>query len=260
MFYALGDIHGQQAQFERALGLIEKDGGAEAPLYFVGDLVDRGHQSRQIIQAIMDGQAVGKPWHCTLGNHDLMFLQFVQSAQIHHDEILSPKGWLHFRLGGVTTLESYMGDVEFDHPDWNGWDHARENGLDPIADDLVQAISDAAKQKIPADHLNWIENQPLYHDAPDNHRVVHAGIRPGVAINDQTRSDLVWIRDGWLEFEGPLDKMYVHGHTALDFPQHHGNRINIDGGAAYGRNLVPTVYDGSGWFTLDDNGRTPLTP
>jgi serine/threonine protein phosphatase 1 len=54
--------------------------------------------------------------------------------------------------------------------------------------------------------------------------------------------------------------MYVHGHTALDFPQHHGNRINIDGGAGYGRPLVPTLFDGAGWFTLDDNGRTPLHP
>lgn len=260
MFYALGDIHGQLAQFERALGLIAADGGADADLYFVGDLVDRGHESRQVIQAIIDGQAAGKPWHCILGNHDLMLLQFVATTKVIHSEILSRKSWLHHRLGGMRTLESYMGDTELDHPDWISWEHAREHGLDPASDDLLQTLSDAAKAKIPAAHLTWLENLPLYIDAYANHRFVHAGIKPGVAIDDQTRSDLVWIRDGWLDFEDPLDKIYVHGHTALDFPKHHGNRINIDGGAAYGRDLVPTVFEAGRWFTLDDDGRTPLVP
>lgn len=260
MFYAIGDIHGFETKFERAMALIDADGGAKAPLYFVGDLVDRGHESRQVIQAVMDGQAAGKPWHCILGNHDLMFLHFVRHAHVDHDEILSDKSWLHHRLGGARTLESYMGSAEFDHPEWISWEHAREHGLDPVSDDLLIALSDAAKVQVTPEHLAWIEKLPLYVDAPDNHRFVHAGIKPGVAIEDQTRSDLVWIRDGWLDYTGPLDKMYVHGHTALDFPQHHGNRINIDGGAGRGRALVPTVYEDGTWFTLDENGRTPLRP
>lgn len=260
MFYALGDIHGQKAQLERAFSLIEKDGGADAPLYFVGDLVDRGFESRWVIQTIMNGQNAGKPWHCILGNHDLMFHQFVTTGQVDHDEILSDKSWLHHRLGGCTTLSSYMTDDAIDNPDWAGWDHANTHGLDPAPHDLIQTVSDAAKHAVPAAHLDWIANLPLYIDAPHNHRFVHAGIKPGVAIDDQTRSDLIWIRDGWLDHDGPLDKMYVHGHTALSFPKHHGNRINLDGGAGRGGTLVPAVFDGRDWFTLDEAGRTPLRP
>ncbi|MCF2871657.1 metallophosphoesterase [Octadecabacter sp. G9-8] len=260
MFYAIGDIHGQKAQLERAFALIDADGGADAPLYFVGDLVDRGWDSAWVIQTIMDGQAAGKPWHCILGNHDLMLHQFVTAGNVVHPEILSRKSWLHHRLGGCRTLASYMGGIDIDHPEWISWDHANEHGLDPASPELIAAFSDAAKMAVPADHLNWIANLPLYLDAPDGHRFVHAGIRPNVAMADQTRSDLIWIRDGWLDYTADLDAMYVHGHTALDFPQHHGNRINLDGGAGYGRPLVPAVYDGTGWFTLDEAGRAPLRP
>ena len=260
MFYALGDIHGQKEQLERAFELIRADGGAYAPLYILGDLVDRGFDSKWVIQTIMDGQNAGKPWHCILGNHDLMFHEFVMTAKVDHDEITKDLSWLNSRLGGCTTLSSYMDDSAIDHPDWKCWDHANEHGLDPAPQDLIQAVSDAAKRDVPAAHLDWIINLPLYVDAPDNHRFVHAGIKPGVAIDGQTRSDLVWIRDGWLDYEGPLEYMYVHGHTALDFPKHHRNRINLDGGAGRGRILIPTVYDGTGWFTLDERGRTRLVP
>jgi len=259
MFYALGDIHGQQEQLDRALTLIDEDGGANAPLFFVGDLVDRGANSRSIIQTIMDGQAAGKSWQCILGNHDLMFHQFVTSANVTHPEILSHKSWLHHRLGGVRTLASYM-TAEIDHPDWISWEHANEHGLDPASTSLLAVLSNAAKESVPAEHLDWIAKLPLYLDGPANHRFVHAGIKPNVAMADQTRSDLVWIRDGWLDYDGELDAIYVHGHTALDFPQHHGNRINLDGGAGYGRPLVPCGFDGTAWFTLDETGRTKLIP
>lgn len=260
MFYALGDIHGQQAELDRALSLIAKDGGADAPLYFVGDLVDRGADSRGVIQAIIDGQTRGKPWHCILGNHDLMFHQFVTTARVSHPEIKSGKTWLHHGLGGMRTLASYMDATPINHPDWVSWDHAKEHGLDPATPALLSTLSDAAKQQVPTQHLDWIASLPLFLEGPENHRFVHAGIQPHVAMNAQLRSDLIWIRDGWLDFDGPLDRTYVHGHTALEFPHHHGNRINIDGGAGYGRPLVPCGYDRGGWFTLDDAGRHPLRP
>jgi serine/threonine protein phosphatase 1 len=260
MFYALGDIHGQVAQLDRALALIKADGGSDADLFFVGDLVDRGPDSRGVIQKIIDGQDAGKQWHCILGNHDLMFHQFLKTANVIHPEISSGKTWLHHRLGGVRTLASYINGIELDHPDWISWDHANEHGLDPASDSLLKAFSNVAKNTVPAAHLDWISELPLFIKAPHNHIFVHAGIRPEVALEKQTQSDLIWIRDGWLDHTDQLDAVYVHGHTALEFPKHHGNRINIDGGAGYGRPLVPTIFDGRDWFTLDDTGRTPLRP
>lgn len=261
MFYVLGDIHGYLDKFDRGLSLIEADGGKDAPLYFVGDFVDRGPDSKAVIQKIMDAEAAGRPWQSVLGNHDLMFSQFVMYEQNIHDEMRPDLSWTNRRLGGMTTLASYMSGTEIDHPDWQGWDHVLEHGLDNDTSlDLLSAISQAARAQIPADHLDWITKLPLYLNAPDNHLIVHAGIKPGVEMKDQTRSDLVWIRDGWLDYDGALDAMVVHGHTAVDFPIHHGNRINLDGGAGRGRTLVPAVYDDGQWFTLDETGRTPLTP
>lgn len=261
MFYVLGDIHGYLDKFDRGLSLIEADGGKDAPLYFVGDFVDRGPDSRAVIQKIMDAQAAGRDWQAILGNHDLMFHQFVETAKNIHDEMRPDLSWTNRRLGGMNTLASYMSEVSVDHPEWQGWDHAIEHGLgDDTSLGLIEAVSQAARATVSKEHLDWIINLPLYLWAPDNHLFVHAGIKPGVAMDKQSRSDLVWIRDGWLDYEGELDAMVVHGHTALEFPIHHGNRINLDGGAGRGRTLVPAVYDGGNWFTLDENGRTPLVP
>ncbi len=260
MFYALGDIHGQTAQLDRALALIEADGGAGDELYFLGDLVDRGPDSRGVIERIIAAQGEGKPWRCILGNHDLMFHQFVTTAKVAHPEIKSGKTWLHHALGGVMTLASYMEGVEIDHPDWPGWDCARAEGLDPASPSLIAALSDAARTLVPPEHLNWIASLPLFAKAPMDVIFVHAGIRPGTPLSDQARSDVIWIRDGWLDHQEPLDSLFVHGHTALDFPQHHGNRINIDGGAGFGRPLVPVHFDGTRWFTLHEDGRRPLRP
>lgn len=263
MFYVLGDIHGYQDKFDRGLSLIAADGGAEAPLYFLGDYVDRGPDSQSVIQTIIDGQAAGKPWQAIIGNHDVMFDEFVKTGRNRFDpELRADLSWTNRRLGGMTTLYSYMKTTPIDHPEWVSWEHVLEEGLGNEApDDLLDLVAAAAREN-PAvvAHLEWLGTLPLYIEGPDNHLFVHAGIRPGVALEDQAKDDLVWIRDGWLDYEGDLDYMVVHGHTAIDAPEHYGNRINLDAGAGRGRTLVPAVYDDGAWFTLDENGRTPLTP
>ena len=76
----------------------------------------------------------------------------------------------------------------------------------------------------------------------------------------QDAEDLLWIRDGFLESTINYGKLIVHGHTALDAPQHYGNRVNLDGGAGYGRPLVPAVFEGRDCWLLTDKGRMPLCP
>ncbi len=263
MFYVLGDIHGFQDKFDRGLDLINVDGGKDAPLYFLGDFSDRGPDCKSVIQNIMDAQAAGRPWHAILGNHDQMFYEFVKTGRNRFDpELRADLSWTNNRLGGMTTLYSYLKDTPIDHPEWVSWDHVLEHGLgNDASDDLLDAVSKIAREDATINtHLDWLINLPLYIEGPENHLFVHAGIRPGVALSDQARDDLLWIRDGWLEYEGPLDHMVVHGHTALDFPVHHGNRINLDGGAGRGRTLVPAVFENGKWFTLDEAGRSPLEP
>ena len=89
---------------------------------------------------------------------------------------------------------------------------------------------------------------------------VHAGIRPGVAVQDQVEDDLIWIRDGFLEDDRDHGKLVVHGHTALDEATHFGNRVDIDTGAGYFRPLTVAVFEDRDCWVLTEHGRVALRP
>lgn len=259
--YALGDIHGQQEMLDTALGLIADDGGAEAEIVFVGDYTDRGLNSRSVVETLMHGVAAGKNWHLVKGNHDRGFTRFVRDATLHDPRIVSGVNWLNPRMGGTNTLASY--GVTADQPPTFS---QRKGEVEQLAEWLVggenwgaDRLSEAARVRVPEEHLAFLETLPLTFETEDL-LFVHAGIRPGIAMADQDPEDLLWIRDGWLEDTRDHGKLVVHGHTALDYPQHHGNRVNLDGGAGYGRPLVPAVFEGRDCWLLTDKGRVPLTP
>jgi len=259
MLYVLGDIHGQTAALDRAMALIAADGGADRPLIFLGDYVDRGPDSRGVLDRLISGRDAGRPWRFLLGNHDRMFLRFVTEARTHDPKILSGKGWLHPALGGNATLASYLPEDAFAHPEGGGMETLARSGLDPLPDPHRDALVAAACEAVPQRHLDFVAGlSTMIEDGP--HLFVHAGIRPGVPLTDQVEDDLIWIRDGFLDHDGDFGALVVHGHTALDRPTHFGNRIDLDGGAGYGRPLVPALFDGTDWFTLHDDGRHPLRP
>jgi serine/threonine protein phosphatase 1 len=237
--YAVGDIHGQLQMLELALGLIEADGGTDARVVFLGDLVDRGPDSRGVIQRLMEGQSRGADWHVLKGNHDRMFARFLRSGQIDDPRILSGRTWLDPRLGGPETLSSY----------------GVRNAADRPLDDVLYA----AQAAVPGDHLDYVESLPLYLEY-DDLLFVHAGIAPGVALKDQDEDDLIWIRDPFLTCRKPHPWLVVHGHTALDMPFHFGNRVDLDGGAGYGRAIYPAVFQGRDCWMLTEGGRIPLVP
>lgn len=234
--YAIPDIHGQDALLEEALDRIARDGGPGARVVFLGDLVDRGPDSRAVIERLMLGQAEGRPWTVLRGNHDQMFLDFLDSATLHSPRVSSGLAWLHFHLGGAATLASYgvaAADPEVAHAE--------------------------ARTEVPQTHRDWLASLPLWHKAGPL-LFVHAGIRPGFALDAQDPDDLMWIRAGFLDHRDPHPWLVVHGHTALDHPAHFGNRIDLDGGAGFGRPLWPAVFEGRDCWLLDDTGRVPLTP
>ncbi|KNX43258.1 diadenosine tetraphosphatase [Roseovarius tolerans] len=234
--YAIPDIHGQDALLDAALDLVTQDGGAQARIVFLGDLVDRGPDSRAVIDRLMQGQADGRPWTVLKGNHDQLFLDFIDTGQIRSPQVRSGLTWLNPRLGGATTLASYGVSASEDAPAW-----------------------DAARAAVPQAHRDWLARLPLYKET-GGLLFVHAGIRPGLPLADQSPTDLMWIRDGFLDHDAPHPWLVVHGHTALDRPQHFGNRIDLDGGAGQGRQLWPAVFDGPSCHLLTDTGRQPLTP
>jgi serine/threonine protein phosphatase 1 len=235
--YAVGDIHGQLDHLELALARIEADGGPDAEIVFLGDLVDRGPDCCGVIELLDQGLKAGRNWTVIKGNHDRMFEWFMEDEPRQDPHMLIGHHWFHERIGGTQTLASYGVDI-------------------PEGTRLYQ-LHERANEAVPQAHVDFLRAQKLYHIVDDK-LFVHAGIRPGVALEDQIEMDLVWIREPFLSHAEPFPWLVVHGHTALDYPKHHGNRVNLDGGAGYGRPIYPAVIEGRDVWLLTENGREPL--
>ncbi|AWD22372.1 metallophosphoesterase family protein [Fuscovulum blasticum] len=239
--YAIGDIHGQLALLKAAHDRIAADIARHgpAPVVHVGDLVDRGPDSRGVIDLLLEGQAAGQDWVVLKGNHDRLFTMFLDDPQAQDHRLRSDLSWLHPRLGGAETLASYGVRAAADRP------------VAPVhADGLVA---------VPASHRAFLQALPLTHRIGDV-LFVHAGIRPGVALDAQAEDDLLWIRQPFLEDTRDHGPLIVHGHTALDAPTHYGNRVNIDSSAGYGGPLTAIAIEGREVFLLTEAGRVPLVP
>ena len=258
--YAIGDIHGQRDMLDHALGLIAADGGADARVVFLGDYTDRGPDSRAVIDALIAGRTAGRDWVCLKGNHDRMFSDFVRCGTAHDPRVKSGINWLNARLGGDKTLASYglTGTMQF-APHTKGQLEKLAYFQGPADRADIGALQVSAAKAVPAAHLDFLDALPLWHQTNDL-LFVHAGLRPGIALKDQTKDDLIWIREGFTDSDHDFGRLIVHGHTALDHPQHFGNRIDLDGGAGYGRPLIPAVFEGRDCWLLTDQGRVSLTP
>ncbi|MGX9854957.1 metallophosphoesterase [Limimaricola variabilis] len=241
--YAIGDIHGHPEKLRMAHDLIaadrERTGDDDAPVIHLGDLTDRGPGSRAVIDMLIEGRQAGQPWIVLLGNHDRLFRKFLEDPDWQDPGLRPDLDWLDPRLGGDTTLQSY--------------------GVAPVKGRDPYEVHREAVAKVPAAHRDFLAALPLYH-ARGEALFVHAGIRPGVPLAEQTEDDLVWIRKGWLEDARDHGPLVVHGHTALERPRHFGNRVDLDGGAAYGRPLAAAVIEGREIWLLTPDGRVPLRP
>lgn len=236
--YAIGDVHGQLDLLKAAHERIHRDGGKDALIAHVGDLIDRGPDSRGVVDYLMKGQRDGQNWIVTRGNHDRFLPNFLRVPDWIDPGLSSGRHWIdHSGLGAAATLASY--------------------GLD--IDTPPAVLHRAALRAVPEDHEDFLASLPLWYLHPLA-LVVHAGIRPGVDLQAQDEQDLVWIRDGFLDSATDHGPLVVHGHTALNTATHHGNRLNIDGGAAYGRPLCAVVIEPGAIHLLTDEGRVPLLP
>jgi serine/threonine protein phosphatase 1 len=241
--YAIGDIHGHLALLDAAHVLIAADravtGDAAAPVVHLGDLVDRGPESRGVIDRLMQGIMAGEPWVVLKGNHDALFTLFLDDPAAQDPGLRRDLSWLHPRLGGAATLASY--------------------GVRSPSDRPVAAVWADAVTAVPQAHRAFLAGLPLMHRRGEV-VFVHAGIRPGVPLEAQAGTDLMWIRDAFLNDPRDHGPLIVHGHTVVDRPTHYGNRVNLDTGAAYGGPLTVAVIEGRDVFVLTGQGRVPLNP
>jgi serine/threonine protein phosphatase 1 len=239
--YAIGDIHGHLSLLRAAHDLIAADMARHGagPVIHVGDLVDRGPDCRGVIDFLIDGIAEGADWVVLKGNHDRMFSRFLRDPFEPEPGLRADLGWLHPKLGGPSTLTSY--------------------GVENAADRPVAKVHADALAAVPRAHVDFLAARPTLHQAGDC-AFVHAGIRPGVALDDQTETDLVWIREPFLMDPVSHGPLIVHGHTAIDRATHYGNRLNLDSGAAYGGPLSAVVIEGRQAALLTPHGRHKLVP
>lgn len=224
--YAIGDVHGRADLLATLLATIEADdltrARTETWLIFVGDLIDRGPASAEVIEIAMRVAKQLPTTRFLAGNHEEVFLSVLNGKA----------GALSFFLdiGGRQTLHSYG----FSNHD-----------IDTMSDG---ALIDAVRQRVPSAHLQFLQS---FEDVvvSGDYAFVHAGIRPGTPLEAQKVSDLRWIREPFLGHRGSLGHVIVHGHTITPNVDERANRIGIDTGAFESGKLTAIGLEGSDrWY------------
>ena len=232
--YAVGDIHGRADLLDDLMRQIDADlaGGdgvtIQPLLIFLGDYVDRGRDSRGVIERLL---RLAEGWPDTgflRGNHEQAMLDFLDGAE-------AGRQWLRF--GGRATLASYGVDADFNADDAAAIAYARQM-LD---------------QALPAAHRRFLHGLGLSVTVGD-YFFAHAGIRPGIALAAQAADDLIWIREPFLSSSRDHGKVVVHGHSIHYQPEQRGNRIGIDTGAFATGRLTCLVLQESQQRFLVTNG------
>jgi serine/threonine protein phosphatase 1 len=212
--YAVGDVHGCLDRLVAMHELIAEDLASrpidETILVHLGDLVDRGPESAQVVEWLVAGPPVPAQRFVNLmGNHEEMMLSAVAAFDTGSAEL-----WM--RNGGTESLHSW------------GVPHAIEQNR--------------WATHIPIPHLLFLRDLAL-HCRIGGYLFVHAGIRPGVPLRQQSRQDLLWIREPFLSSTEDHGAVVVHGHTPKRDPTVKPNRIGIDTGAVIGGALTCVVLE-----------------
>jgi len=167
-------------------------------LIFLGDYVDRGEDSRGVIEYMLGISRNAERVDFLLGNHERILLDFIEGRDAS----------TFFLNGGTSTLNSYR-----------LFRHECEDSL------------------IPDEHIDFLRSLKPWIEL-DDYYVVHAGLRPGVELENQTEEDLLWIRDSFIFSTHPFRKKIIFGHTPFSRPLVMENKIGLDTGAVYGNKLT----------------------
>ena len=212
--YAIGDVHGCDRQLAELHGLIADDLKRRptplATLVHIGDYVDRGPNSAGVVRRLMHGApAKGLAVVNLMGNHERTMLDALDGQRA------AVTDWLH--SGGASALESWGIDPDSPRQEWS--------------------------HRIPRAEQEFLGKLALSHTTGD-YFFAHAGVRPGIALNQQSTEDLLRIRNAFLGSERDHGAVVVHGHTPVrQGPEVYANRINIDTGAVFGRPLTCLILE-----------------
>jgi serine/threonine protein phosphatase 1 len=218
--YAVGDIHGRFDLLEELYATIRRDAAQSTAVartveIFVGDYVDRGPQSREVIEWLIEAPPLAGERICLMGNHEDMMLAALTDS-------VALSNWLY--NGAGETLLSYRVPV---------------SRIGHLAE-LQQVL----RETLPEAHRDFLGGLGRYVRIGP-YLFVHAGIRPGRKLEEQDPEDLIWIREPFLNSDADFGAIVVHGHTPVPRPDIRSNRINIDTGAVFTGRLTCLVLEGS---------------
>lgn len=229
--YAVGDIHGRLDLLNRLLARTNSDIALRPtvrPVYvFLGDYIDRGPSSRETIDRLIEHGETHESVFLK-GNHEQIALKCLSDRSLFDQ-------WM--RLGGLETLISYGV-----HPE------ALDNGKQ------IAELQAAFHSALPQTHFRFFRDLQSSFVCGDFF-FAHAGVKPGLALSQQTEKDLLWIRDEFLSSKLDFSKIVVHGHTPVHEVEVELNRINIDTGAFATELLTCLVIEGASASVIDTLSR-----
>lgn len=237
--YAIGDVHGCREQLAGLHRRIREDLRGRPcddwRIVHVGDYVDRGPDIRGVIEDLIE-LVRDRRTYALLGNHDQWFVDFLSDPACREFG-----SWITY--GGIQTIEAYGGWVD------------PQMIEDPAARTALRAT---LLEHVPEDHLRFLSTLPHILRFGD-YVFVHAGLRPGIAIERQSVRDMIWIREPFLSSPVDFGAVVVHGHTVMRQVDVRPNRIGIDTGAVRGGELSCLVLEGRQQALLSEDGLTALS-
>ena len=219
VIYAIGDIHGRDDLLAKLHAMIEEELAEatqqrEVTVVYLGDYVDRGPDSRAVIDRLLNRPIAGARSIYLKGNHEDAMLRFIAGEA-------GGQSWLS--IGGGATAKSY--DVPM-----------RPGEADRSARSLIRKH---LRERVPERHMAFLRDLRMLYEAGD-YLFVHAGIRPGRALEEQSPQDLLWIRREFLTSRRNHGRIIVHGHSASGKTVVKRNRICVDT-AAYATDCLSCV-------------------
>jgi serine/threonine protein phosphatase 1 len=199
--FAVGDIHGCFLKLDRLMDKIKWNSEKDV-LLFLGDYIDRGDQSKEVLEYLVQLKKQQPSTVFLLGNHEQMLQEFLGGENITQFLV----------NGGKKTLDSYLGDNRL------------YSSQDP-------------RTIFPPEHLDFINSLSPHYETED-YIFVHAGLREGIPLKNQDPFDLLWIREDFYFSKFDFGKTVIFGHTPFQKPFIYKNKIGIDTGAAYGNKLT----------------------
>lgn len=220
--YVVGDIHGRLDLLRTLHGKIRQDSETargDRIIVYIGDYVDRGDDSKGVIDELLTDPVPGFEPIYLKGNHEEVLLNFLEHPEIARD-------W--FSFGGDAAVMSYGVPVL----------------PGALTDERLRDIQTAFRDAVPDAHLRFLSDLRLSYEIGD-YLCVHAGIKPGRPLHRQRPEDMLWIRDEFLESEKLHGKVVVHGHSITKAPDVQENRIGLDTGAYFSNRLTCLILEGS---------------